>query len=226
MLKLVSPASLFHSLMLNKRIKQEERCSMVLTSMGIHPSWRRGGTSTKVSICWNGKRKTAFFFKQFPRVNHVWYLYFSSSMFPRSWWMNVLTPTSPLHQDQSAPLHCSGVWIWLPLNPIFCISMSKKWASRSVLQCGYLQRKVTAPTTKMVLSKLLGPKYFLTYFFSCFHICLQNLCNFFAVCSFPKSKSFGVFIPLKIQIILFPGNYLFCIQLHSWIRSSEIWINI
>lgn len=37
---------------------------------------------------------------------------------------NVLVPISPLHEDQPAPQHHSGIWVELPLNPVLRITMS------------------------------------------------------------------------------------------------------
>lgn len=135
MLKLVSPASLFHSLALKQRVKLEERWSMVFNLGGsqapiTHRGWlpaagqHRRGTSTGVPMCWNINEKMAFSLKQLPHVRSVWCRYFLSSMFPCSWWTNVLVLISPLHEEQPTPQHRSGIWVGLPWNPIFCITMS------------------------------------------------------------------------------------------------------
>lgn len=50
--------------------------------------------------------------------------YFLNSVFPGSWWMNVLVPISRLHEEQPTPQCRSGIWVGLPLNPIFCKTMS------------------------------------------------------------------------------------------------------
>lgn len=38
--------------------------------------------------------------------------------------MNVLVPISRLHEEQPTPQRRSGIWVGLPLNPIFCKTMS------------------------------------------------------------------------------------------------------
>lgn len=133
---------------------------------------------------------------------------------------NVLVPISPLHEDQPAPQHHSGIWVELPLNPVLHITMSnyEPHMQFSKVDLGAEKGKfLPPPQTRWCQScwaHISSPFLFCLFHFVFISVS-KNLCNFFAVCSFPKSKSFRVFIPLKIQIILFPSNYLFCIQLHS-----------
>lgn len=132
---------------------------------------------------------------------------------------NVLVPISPLHEDQPAPQHHSDIWVDLSLNPVSCIAMSKMGLTFNFPRWIWVLRKENYFShhkhSKVKAAMPVFPHLFVLFVSFCFHIYFKNLCHFFAACSFPKSKSFRVFIPLQIQIILFPSNYLFCIQLHS-----------
>lgn len=126
MLILASPASLFHTLVLNQRIKLEERRSAVLTLLQSQGPVAHLGTGphSRTPPQRGEHEGPHVSSKQLPRTRHAWCRYFLSSMFPSSSWTVVFLPTSPLHEEQPTPRRRSGVWAGSPLNPIFCITVS------------------------------------------------------------------------------------------------------
>lgn len=126
-------------------------------------------------------------------------------MFPCSWWMNTLVPISPLHKEQPTPQHSSGIWIGLPLHPIFCITIVCL-TFKFTMWILVFRKKNYLPHHKHSSVKVARPKIFPHLFFLLFvFISVYKIYVISLQCILsPKANPSGYIFPSKYKLFCSP----------------------